>query len=67
MPKEINELLGVPKGGGEKHRFIMDSRRENYHFIETEYPEIPHPGLFMQVEKARKKETYVRKLDIDNF
>lgn len=66
-PIEINGLFGVPKDGGTKQRLTPDAKRANCHSIDPEYPELPHPGLFMQMKMSEKEELYVGKLDIDKF
>lgn len=45
--KEINRLFGVPKDKGEKQRLILNGRRSDCYLIDPEYPEVPHPGLFI--------------------
>lgn len=45
----------------------MDVRRENCHFIDPEYFELPCHGQCIQLEKAEKEEQFVGSLDIDNF
>lgn len=66
-PKENNGLFNVPKDRSKKRQLILDEGRAEYHFIETEYAELPRPGLFLRLEKAEKEELSVRKLHIDNF
>lgn len=47
--KEVNGLLGVAKEGGEKQRLILNARRVKCPFIDPEYPELSHRGLFRQL------------------
>lgn len=65
-PLEINGLFAVPKDG-DKQRLILDARRGNLHFKPPEDPELPHPGLFTQLQKEATQDLWIGKLDLDNF
>lgn len=64
-PKEMNGLFAVPKDG-DKQCLILDARRANLHFIDPPASEMPHPGLFTQLQ-AEGKDIYTGKLDVENF
>lgn len=65
-PKEINGLFGVPEEG-DKQRLILDSRCAIMHFTMSEGPELLHPGYLQQMTLNKQEETWVGKLDIENF
>ena len=65
-PREINGVFAVPKDD-DKQRLIIDARRANLHLVEPSDPELPHPGLFMQLENTSELPLWVCKMDLDNF